>query len=620
MSRPDYILFDRDSTAIVYGNQQKAVQRMLDFDFLCRRERPSVSCVVNPTGPRKSYMKLFFGQREVLVEVFRDLSEAARAFPSSDVLINFASFRSAFETSKAALSESYIRTVVVIAEGIPERDTRKMISLARGMGKWIIGPATVGGFVPGSFKIGNAGGAVSNLLESQLYKSGSVGFVSKSGGMLNEMANVVFQNADGLYEGIAIGGDAYPGSTLLDHVRRYERNPDIKMIVVLGEVGGRDEYGIVEAMKAGEITKPLIAWVTGTCSKIFPTEVQFGHAGAMAREEEQTADAKNAALAAAGASVPKSFDDFGDLIASVYSDLKAQGKVEEPTVDEPPQMPVDYNAKKMRRSTSIISTIADDRCEELLYAGLPISKVIEEGYGVGDVISLLWFKKKLPSFVSEFFELALKITADHGPCVSGAHNAIVTARAGKDLTAAVASGLLTIGPRFGGAIDAAAYRFLGAKRKGTAPFDFVKEMKERGINIPGIGHRVKSVKNPDKRVELLKAWARENLSACPLLDYALEVEKITTSKRGNLILNVDGCLGILFVDVISETGAFSPEELDEIIDIGSLNALFVVGRTIGMVGHYLDQKRLRAGLYRHSWDDVLYMLPEEGDLASSRKV
>ncbi len=50
------------------------------------------------------------------------------------------------------------------------------------------------------------------------------------------------------------------------------------MIVVLGELGGRDEYSLVEAMKQGKVTKPVVAWVSGTCARLFKSEVQFGHA------------------------------------------------------------------------------------------------------------------------------------------------------------------------------------------------------------------------------------------------------------------------------------------------------------------------------------------------------
>jgi ATP citrate (pro-S)-lyase len=77
-------------------------------------------------------------------------------------------------------------------------------------------------------------------------------------------------------------------------------------------------------------------------------------------------------------------------------------------------------------------------------------------------------------------------------------------------------------------------------------------------------------------------------------------------KQDNLILNVDGALGVLFVDLLRTSGAFSREEADEYIKMGCLNGLFVLGRTIGFVGHYIDQKRLKQGLYRHPWDDISY--------------
>ena len=108
------------------------------------------------------------------------------------------------------------------------------------------------------------------------------------------------------------------------------------------------------------------------------------------------------------------------------------------------------------------------------------------------------------------------VTADHGPAVSGAHNAIVAARAGKDLISSVASGMLTIGPRFGGAIDGAAQMFSNAYDRGLTPAQFVEEMKTKGENIQGIGHLIKSVNNPDMRVTIMKEYAKKNFKSIPL--------------------------------------------------------------------------------------------------------
>ncbi|MGC9125440.1 MAG: citrate/2-methylcitrate synthase, partial [Caldisericaceae bacterium] len=481
----------------------------------------------------------------------------------------------------------------------------------------IIGPATVGGIAAGKFRIGNTGGTIENIVASKLHRPGSVGLVTKSGGMLNEMFNIVANNSDGAFEGIAIGGDRYPGSSLVDHLVRLNNIPEVKFLVMLGEVGGLEEYKVIEALKNGQINKPLVAWVTGTCSKIFPTEVQFGHAGARANATNETADSKNIALREAGAIVPPSFDELPEKIKGVYEELKKSGVIGEVNEFTPPSLPIDYDTAVkngiVRRHRQFVTTISDDRGDEVKYAGIPLSELIESKKTIGDIIGLLWLKKQLPEYAAKFIELVIETVADHGPCVSGAHNAIVAARAGKDLVSSVASGLLTIGPRFGGAIDGAGYYFKWGKDNNLSAREFVDEMKEKGIPIPGIGHRVKSLKNPDKRVVILKEFAKKNFSQTEYLDYALEVEQVTTSKKENLILNVDGCTGVLLVDLLKSLG-FNDEEIKERIDAGLLNAFFVLGRTIGMIGHVIDQKMLKSNLYRTPYDDVLYKLPRKEDL------
>lgn len=93
---------------------------------------------------------------------------------------------------------------------------------AEATGVMLIGPATVGGLAPGCFRIGNTGGMLDNIVASKLYRPGSVAYVSKSGGMSNELNNIIIRNADGIVEGVAIGGDRYPGSRFIDHLLRYQ--------------------------------------------------------------------------------------------------------------------------------------------------------------------------------------------------------------------------------------------------------------------------------------------------------------------------------------------------------------------------------------------------------------
>ncbi len=108
-------------------------------------------------------------------------------------------------------------------------------------------------------------------------------------------------------------------------------------------------------------------------------------------------------------------------------------------------------------------------------------------------------------------------------------------------------------------------------------------------------------------------FAKENFPATPLLDYAREVEKLTTSKKENLILNVDGTIGILMVDMWRALG-YSESEIDEFIESGTLNAFFILGRTIGFIGHVLDEKRLAMPHYRTPWDDILYQVDKADEV------
>lgn len=137
----------------------------------------------------------------------------------------------------------------------------------------------------------------------------------------------MLQATDGVFEGVAIGGDRYPGTTFMDHIMRYQNDPDAKLIVLLGEVGGTEEYEVCAALQDGRINKPLVAWCIGTCASMFTSEVQFGHAGSCANSDRETATAKNHSLRDAGAHVPDSFDSLGELIASVYNELVAVSSI-----------------------------------------------------------------------------------------------------------------------------------------------------------------------------------------------------------------------------------------------------------------------------------------------------
>src|SRR3990167_3990165 len=150
--------FTTETTAIFYNLKPLPIQQMLDFDFLCARN-PSVSAIVHPG--RKGFHKAFFGQQEILIPVYDSLQEATKKHPHAEVLINFASHRSAHLSSIEALKSDSLKCLVIVAEGIPERQTKELITLAKQQRKLIIGPYTVGGIAAGAFRIaGYAGGKI----------------------------------------------------------------------------------------------------------------------------------------------------------------------------------------------------------------------------------------------------------------------------------------------------------------------------------------------------------------------------------------------------------------------------------------------------------------------------
>ncbi|CAN6576093.1 unnamed protein product [Malus baccata var. baccata] len=171
-------LFSRTTQALFYNYKKLPVQPILDFNFLCGRETPSIAGFINPGS--EGFQKLFFRLEEITIPVHSNTEASCAAHPTADVFINFASYRSAAASSMAALKQPTIRVVAIIAEGVPESNTKQLIAYARATNKVVIGPATVGGIQAGAFKIGDTAETIDNIIHCKLYRPGSVGFVSKS--------------------------------------------------------------------------------------------------------------------------------------------------------------------------------------------------------------------------------------------------------------------------------------------------------------------------------------------------------------------------------------------------------------------------------------------------------
>merc|ERR1719456_610694 len=132
-SKHTIVTANPETTAVVYGLQNRAVQGMLDFDFMCKRKKPSVSAMIYPFNGNH-YVKFYWGTEEILVPVYTTTKEAVEKHPDVVTFINFASFRSVHETSMEAMAYPQIKTVAIIAEGVPEQQTRDIIKFAESKG------------------------------------------------------------------------------------------------------------------------------------------------------------------------------------------------------------------------------------------------------------------------------------------------------------------------------------------------------------------------------------------------------------------------------------------------------------------------------------------------------
>ncbi len=181
--------------------------------------------------------------------------------------------------------------IVVITEGVPVQDTAEVWSYLQGKSTRMIGPNCPGIITP---EVSLAG-----ITPHTITGSGPVGLVSKSGTLTYQM---MYELKDfGFTTAIGIGGDPIVGTTHIDALQAFEEDPDTKVIVMIGEIGGDAEERAADYIKAN-ITKPVVGYVAGFTA---PEGKTMGHAGAIVSGSAGTAAAKQEALEAVGVKVGK---------------------------------------------------------------------------------------------------------------------------------------------------------------------------------------------------------------------------------------------------------------------------------------------------------------------------
>ena len=563
----------KEVKTLVIGNHVKVIQSILDFDYAAGKESPSVHAII---GAGRKSQKFFWGDAEVLVPVYRSVEMVKNAGLEPDFLLCITSPSStprmvdAFFTAFPDALGAHL-----FAEGVAERDALTMVE-KYGEDKIIAGASGVGLCVPGSLKLGAIGGILGERVAELGSERGGTAVICSSGGMVNELMYQVVAAGSAISFAVSFGGDRFPVTSPLQWALEAENDPETKEIVFFGELGGRDEYDLVVAIKDKKLTKPVFAYIAGRYESK-DEAIQFGHAKALAKSEDETSQAKMEALREVGVAVGETFEDFMASFSELSKDIQ---KVDGAR---------DWKSRNVVTQGTHFSAPA--------YTGQHAASFTE------GVLQRILDRQSVSPETVAFVDMVFAQLIDHGPHVSGAVNAMITTRAGRDMSSALATGVLTVGDRFGGAINGAAAVWHDAVSHGTNAQDLVDDYSKRRAYILGIGHRKYSVYKPDPRVKTLIEHGQSVLRETIHLDIAQSVEQLTTKKRANLILNVDGAVSALFMDFLKEKEGFTDTDIKELIDIEFFNSLFLIPRSVGFVGNYLDQKRIDEGLFRLSEKD-----------------
>jgi succinyl-CoA synthetase alpha subunit len=244
---------------------------------------------------------------DIELPVFGTVAEAMKE-TGADVSVVFVPPKFAKDAIIEAL-DAEIPLLVVITEGIPVQDSAYAwaYNLDKGLKTRIIGPNCPGIITPGE--------ALAGITPANISGTGPVGLVSKSGTLTYQM---MFELRDfGFSTAIGIGGDPVIGTTHIDAIEAFEKDPETKIIVMIGEIGGDAEERAADYIKAN-VSKPVVGYVAGFTA---PEGKTMGHAGAIVSGSSGTAEAKKEALEAAGVKVGKTPSETAALAREILKSL-----------------------------------------------------------------------------------------------------------------------------------------------------------------------------------------------------------------------------------------------------------------------------------------------------------
>jgi succinyl-CoA synthetase alpha subunit len=201
-----------------------------------------------------------------------------------------------------------VKLLVIVPDRVPIWDVLAIADAAQTADARFVGPNTLGVLSPDKAVLGMIGGRAASA--RSWFFPGPVGVTSRSGGMTSSTAYYLAQAGIGATTLVHVGGDAVVGLPHPDVIQLFQADPDTKAIVMFGEIGGTQEERVADLIEAGEVTKPVIAYIGGKAAK---SGTRFSHAGAIIEGGRGTYQGKVDRLRSVGATV---VDQFGDLPAA----------------------------------------------------------------------------------------------------------------------------------------------------------------------------------------------------------------------------------------------------------------------------------------------------------------
>lgn len=230
-----------------------------------------------------------------------DSISAIKKDMSVDISIIFVPARYAKNAIIEAIN-AHISLIICVTEHVPVHDMLQISQHIQGSDSILIGPNCPGVLIPGVHLLG--------IIPAQLATSGDTAVVSRSGTLTYEAVDLLTKAGFGQKYIIGIGGDMIRGASFVDCLEMFEGDPDIKRIVMIGEIGGTEEIKASEYIK-NHVTKPVYAYITGHSA---PAGVQMGHAGAILNSNLESADTKTAHLKKSGAITANNIVELISLI------------------------------------------------------------------------------------------------------------------------------------------------------------------------------------------------------------------------------------------------------------------------------------------------------------------